>query len=85
MLSLGYLYMVQERYEQAANLFARKTEYSNREIQGKDHPKTLAYMNGPAVLYKEQGRYDDAERLLSEAAKSRRLRLGDTRPHTSES
>jgi len=35
-----------------------------------------------AVLYKEQGLYDKAEPLLLEG---RRLKLGDTHPHTIES
>ena len=36
-------------------------------------------------MYKEQARYDDAERLLLEALEGRRLKLGDTHPHTIES
>ena len=38
-----------------------------------------------AVLYKEQGDYAKAEPLLLEAVQGRRLKLGDTRPHTLES
>jgi hypothetical protein len=34
---------------------------------------------------KRQGDYDKAEPLLLEALKGRRLKLGDTHPHTSES
>jgi len=37
------------------------------------------------VLYKEQGRYDEAEKLLLEAVEGRRLKLGDTHPHSLES
>jgi hypothetical protein len=37
------------------------------------------------VLYKEQARYNEAEKLLLEAVKGRRLKLGDTHPHTLES
>jgi len=38
-----------------------------------------------AVLYKEQGSYDDAELLLIQALEGRRLKLGDEHPHTLES
>ncbi len=37
------------------------------------------------MLYKEQGRYQETEALLLEAAEGRRLRLGDEHPHTLES
>jgi hypothetical protein len=37
------------------------------------------------VLYKEQGNYDRAEPLLVEVVEGRRLKLGDTHPHTLES
>ena len=37
------------------------------------------------MLYKEQGRYDEAEKLLLEAVEGRRLKLGDKHPHTLES
>ena len=34
---------------------------------------------------KEQARYEEAEKLLLEAIEGRRLKLGDTHPHTLES
>jgi len=37
------------------------------------------------VLYKEQARYQDAEKLLLEAVEGHRLKLGDTHPQTLES
>jgi hypothetical protein len=37
------------------------------------------------VSYKEQGDYDKAEPLLIQALEGRRLKLGDTHPHTLES
>jgi len=37
------------------------------------------------VLYKKQGDYDKAEPLFVEALEGRRLKLGDTHPHTLES
>lgn len=42
-------------------------------------------MHELAVLYKEQARYAEAEKLLLEADKGRRIKLGDTHPHTLES
>jgi hypothetical protein len=41
--------------------------------------------NDLAVRYREQYLYDKAEPLLLEAINSRRLKLGDTHPHTQES
>jgi len=38
-----------------------------------------------AVLYKEQSRYDEAKRFFLDAIEGRRLKLGDTHPHTLES
>jgi len=37
------------------------------------------------VLYEEQERYEGAEELLHKVIEGRRLKLGDTRPHTIES
>jgi len=37
------------------------------------------------VLYKEQGRYEEAEPVLIEALEGQRLRLGDIHPHTLQS
>ena len=37
------------------------------------------------MLYKEQGHYDKAERLLPESVEGRRLKLGDTLLHIIES
>jgi Flp pilus assembly protein TadD len=45
----------------------------------------LETKNGLAVLYKNQGDFSKAELLLIEAVKGRRLKLGDTHPHTLES
>jgi len=41
--------------------------------------------NDPAVLYKEQARYQDAKDLLLQVIEGRRLTLSDTHPHTIES
>jgi tetratricopeptide (TPR) repeat protein len=42
-------------------------------------------MNDLGLLYKEQSNYQKAEELLLEAFDGRRLKLGDTHPHTHES
>jgi tetratricopeptide (TPR) repeat protein len=45
----------------------------------------LESKNDLAILYKEQGFYDKAEKLLLEAVDGRCLKLGDTHPHTLQS
>ena len=52
---------------------------------GEDHPDTLESKNDLAVLYKEQERYQEAEKLLLEAVEGRHLILRDEHPHTLES
>jgi len=42
-------------------------------------------MHELAMLYKEQEQYDQAESLLLETIEGRRLKLGNTHPHTLES
>jgi len=42
-------------------------------------------MHELAVLYKEQARYEEAEKLLLEAVEGQRLKLGDNHPHTQKS
>ena len=42
-------------------------------------------MKNQSVFYKEKGDYDKAETLLIQAVEGRRLKLGDTHPHTLES
>ncbi len=37
------------------------------------------------MLYKEQDRYEEVEKLLVEAVEGRLLKLGDTHPHTLQS
>ncbi|MFC1795305.1 tetratricopeptide repeat protein [Planctomycetota bacterium] len=42
-------------------------------------------MHELAVLYKEQARYEETEKLLLEAIDGSCVKLGDTHPHTLES
>jgi non-specific serine/threonine protein kinase/serine/threonine-protein kinase len=81
---LGNLYMAQERYEEAADLFTRGIEYCKRELPGKDHPTTLAYMNGLAVLRTKQKQYEEAESLFHETLKARKAKQGEDHPETLE-
>jgi hypothetical protein len=41
-------------------------------------------MHELTVLYKEQERYEEAEKYFLDTIKGRRLKLGDTHPHTIE-
>ena len=50
-----------------------------------NHSDTLESKNDLALLYKEQDRYEEAEKLLLEAVEGKRLKLGDGHPHTLES
>jgi len=62
-----------------------KTREARHRRLGRNHPSTLETMNDLAVLYKEQARYDKAEKLLLDVIESRRFKLGDQHPHTIES
>ena len=52
---------------------------------GQDHPDCFESMHELGLLYKEQERYNEAEKYLLQAIEGRRLKLGDTYPHTLES
>jgi serine/threonine protein kinase/Flp pilus assembly protein TadD len=84
MSRLGYLYMAKGQYQDAEDLFIKGIEYSRRELPGKDHPTTFCYMNGLAVLYTKQKKYEKAEQLFHEALEARKLKLGDDHPATLE-
>lgn len=81
---LGYVYMAQERYGEAMDLFTRGIDLGTREFPGKNHPITLSYMNGLAVLYTKLGKYSDAEGLFAEVREIRQQKLGSSHPHTLE-
>jgi tetratricopeptide (TPR) repeat protein len=52
---------------------------------GADHPDCFESMHELAVLYREQERYEEAEKYFLEALEGRRLKLGEKHPHTIES
>ena len=62
-----------------------KSEDSQKDELGEDHPITLKSKSEVTVLYKEQALYDIAEPLFLKVVEGRRLILGDTHPHTIES
>ena len=43
---------------------------------GPDHPETLATMIGLAQVYKNQGRYEEAETLYLQCLEGRKVKLG---------
>ncbi len=49
---------------------------------GEDHPDTLASLNNLALLYKKQGRYEEAEPLHIQALEKCRAVLGEDHPDT---
>jgi serine/threonine protein kinase/tetratricopeptide (TPR) repeat protein len=85
MNELARHYVIQKRYEEAEALFIEGIAMGDRKLPGKDHPFTLRHVNGLGVLRTKQQRYEEAEALLLEAHEGRRLKLGDTHPHTLES
>jgi tetratricopeptide (TPR) repeat protein len=57
----------------------------SRRIVGNNDRWTFTLLNGLAVVYRKQARYEEAERYLVEALEGRLLKLGDTHPYTLES
>jgi eukaryotic-like serine/threonine-protein kinase len=53
-----------------------------RRVLGPEHPDTLISMNNLALLYREQGRYGQAEPLFTKVLKVRRRVLGPEHPDT---
>ena len=69
--------MVEEPY--------RKTLGAQHRVVDDDHPQAPNSTNGLGVLHTKKKQYDEVELLLIQALKGRRLKLGDTHPHTKES
>ncbi|MHC4115610.1 MAG: tetratricopeptide repeat protein [Planctomycetota bacterium] len=53
-----------------------------RRILGEEHPNTLASMGSLAIVYEDQGRYDEAEKLHIKTLEIRRRVLGEEHPNT---
>ena len=50
---------------------------TSRRVLSAEHPETLIAMNNFGMLYMEQGKYDAAEALLTEALEIRTRVIGD--------
>jgi hypothetical protein len=61
----------------ALPLLPQRASQSLRRAQG-ESAVSLEKDNGLAIVYKEQGQFDEAEQLLLEAVEGRILKLGDT-------
>jgi tetratricopeptide (TPR) repeat protein len=85
--NLAVLRTKQGCFDEAESLFKEALNRWYRKLGeiADDHPEMLTVINGFGVLRREQERYEEAERYLLEAAEGRRLKLGDTHPHTLES
>jgi tetratricopeptide (TPR) repeat protein len=51
-------------------------------VLGPDHPEVATSLNNLAVLYKRQGKYEDAEPLYKRALRIREKALGPDHPDT---
>jgi Flp pilus assembly protein TadD len=49
---------------------------------GVDHPDTLISMNNLALTYRNQGRWEDAEKLFVQVMETRKMKLGVDHPDT---
>ena len=65
----------QEQYAEAESLFAQLLE-DRRRVLGSDHRNTLSTMNDLSIVWKCQGRFDEAIELLSEAIEIRHQTVG---------
>jgi serine/threonine protein kinase/tetratricopeptide (TPR) repeat protein len=74
----------QGKHEKAEELYSRLSVIC-RDTLGEDHLCTLAWIHKLGVFLQEHHRYEEAEPILLKAVEGRRLKLGDTHPHTIES
>ncbi len=80
-----YLPLVSEfqRYENEQSLIEMQEEVEiKRSVFGEGHPETLNSLNGLFRLYEIQGRYDEAERMLTEGLEISCRTLGEDEPNT---
>ncbi|MCH8133033.1 MAG: tetratricopeptide repeat protein, partial [Myxococcales bacterium] len=59
-----------------------KTLEIQKRVLGEEHPSTLSTMNNLAILYEDQGRYDEAEPLYLKTLEIRKRVLGEEHPST---
>ena len=65
----------------AERLYVKAFDVQQRVLPA-DHPRVLSTMNNLGVLYRQQGRLDKAEPLLTDALEGRRRVFGDEHPRT---
>ena len=79
---LGLVYLQQQKYQQAIELFSNCYK-TRKEVLGKDHVDTIESMFNLAVAYIQQGDEENrAEHLLIKSGKLRYKILGKTHPDT---
>jgi hypothetical protein len=55
---------------------------TRKRVLGEEHPDTLTSMNNLALTFKDQGRNDDALKLMTECLSLSKRILGDSHPDT---
>ncbi len=82
--TIGDAYRQLGLYPQAQREFERVLDL-RRRILGVEHPATLVTLRYLAVLYKDEGRLKDAEKVNGEALQAQRRVLGAEHPDTLDS
>jgi len=83
---LARLYVIQERYDEAEEQVREAQEIGNQLPVSKQHQSHRLYtLHILGMLRREQGRYEDAERHLTEAHDGRKTWHGPDHPKTLES
>jgi tetratricopeptide (TPR) repeat protein len=80
-MTLGVTYMNLGDYDRSKYHLDHALQLK-RIVLGKEHPDTLNAMNSLATLYKEQGRYKEAEALYLKAYEGLRLVSGENKADT---
>ncbi len=79
--TIGNTYRDLSLYDEAQQHMERGLEL-RRQVQGEEHPDTLAVMNDLAYIYKYQGKNAQAEPLYTKVLEVRRRVLGEENPAT---
>jgi tetratricopeptide (TPR) repeat protein len=79
--TIAKLLSVEQRWKEAEGLLTKKLEATSRML-GREHPKTLHTMAGPARTYGSQGRLQEAESLLGQVVEVSSGVLGKENPIT---
>src|SRR5262249_22960551 len=71
----------QRKYAEAERLGTLTLDI-RRRVLGEEHPDTLTSVNNVASIYRDEGKYRDAELLYFGLSKSMSRALGETHPNT---